>query len=333
MVPEEMIRNLGGRVLYVPPYGHPKKFTAALRKIFKENNYLIVHSHINTLSVLSLYAAKKEKVPVRIAHAHSTAGSGEIVKNFLKEGLRGLSNIYPTNRFACSEHAGKWMFGEREFTVLRNAVDLRSFLFDSKVRESTRKELGIAPGSFVIGQVGRLCYQKNQRFSIELLSRLVNKLPNAELVLVGDGEDKHDLKQLVDELNLDGSVHFVGHRHDIGSIYQAFDLFIMPSKYEGFGTVAIEAQASGLPCLFSTHVPQETELTRDVHFLPLNEDYSRWIECILDFAGTGDASRIVNIADFSEYDITQKARELQELYESMYSRHTSDCSFGGSDED
>lgn len=155
-VPEEEIKALGGRVFRIPPYQHPLRYRKELVRLFREEHWPIVHSHINALSVFPLSAAKKAGIPVRIAHSHSTMGKGEFAKNLMKLALRPFSNLYPTERFACSEYAGKWLFGrDANFTVIPNAIELEKFHFDPVIRQETRKELGVADDMFLIGHVGR----------------------------------------------------------------------------------------------------------------------------------------------------------------------------------
>lgn len=173
-VPEEEIKALGGRVFRIPPYQHPLRYRKALVRLFHEEHWPIVHSHINTLSVFPLSAAKKAGVPVRIAHSHSTMGKGELAKNLMKLALRPLSNLYPTERFACSEYAGKWLFGRNaDFTVIPNAIELEKFRFDPVIRQETRRELEIADDVFLVGHVGRFMPQKNQAFLVDVLAELL----------------------------------------------------------------------------------------------------------------------------------------------------------------
>ena len=125
LIPREEIESLGGRVFEVPPYQHVVEYQRELQRLFKQEGWKIVHSHINALSVFPLRAAKKAGVPVRIAHSHSTSGKGEYAKNTLKAVLKTQSNRYPTHRFACSKFAGEWLFGNAaEFDVVYNAIDL-----------------------------------------------------------------------------------------------------------------------------------------------------------------------------------------------------------------
>ena len=208
-IPREEIESLGGRIYIVPPYQNIRKYIPALVKLFKQNKYQIVHSNINTLSVFPLFAAKKAGVPVRIAHNLSTAAKGETKKNILKYILRPFSKVFATHYVACSEYAGEWLFGKKamksgKVTIFNNAIDLNKFKFDEKVRNEVRKELGIED-KFVIGHVGRLCFQKNQEFLIDVFEEVHRRNPNSVLLLIGDGEDREKIKRKIKNLSGGGN--------------------------------------------------------------------------------------------------------------------------------
>ena len=203
-IPREEIESLDGRVYTVPPYQKLGKYISALKNLFKENHYKIVHSHINTLSVFPLYAAKKAGVPVRIAHSHSTAAPGEWKKDIVKYMLRPFAKVYATHYAACSKYAGEWLFGQKsmergEVSIFNNAIDLGKFKYDEKVRNEVRKEIGLE-GKFVIGHVGRFCYQKNQEFLIDVFEEIYKRNPDAVLILVGDGPDRKKIEEKVKRL-------------------------------------------------------------------------------------------------------------------------------------
>lgn len=198
-IPKDEIESLGGRVYIVPPYQKLHKYIPALIKLFKENDYKIVHAHLNTLNIFPLFAAKRAGVPIRICHNHSTAAKGETKKNVLKYTLRPFAKVYATHYAACSKYAGEWLFGKKsvergEVTIFNNAIDLEKFKFDPKVRDEVRKELGIED-KFVMGHVGRFCYQKNQDFLIDVFQEVYKKNPNAVLLLVGDGKDRKRIEE------------------------------------------------------------------------------------------------------------------------------------------
>lgn len=246
-VPEEEITALGGRVFRIPPYQHPIRYRRELIRLMREQQWPIVHSNINTLSVFPLSAAKKIGVPVRIAHSHSTMGKGEFAKNAMKLVLRPFANVYPTVRFACSHYAGEWLFGKNaDFTVIPNGIELDKFRFDSVIRQEARKELGIAEDTFLIGHVGRFMPQKNQAFLVDVLADVLPGKPNAMIAFVGDGPDMPAVQQHAEELGIVDHILFLGQRSDVNRLYQAFDVFCLPSLYEGLGMVAVEAQVANL---------------------------------------------------------------------------------------
>lgn len=314
-VPEEEITSLGGRVFRIPPYQHPIRYRRELIRLMCEQQWPIVHSHINTLSVFPLSAAKKAGVPVRVAHSHSTMGKGEFAKNAMKLILRPFSNVYPTERFACSQYAGEWLFGKsQDFTVIPNAIELDKFRFDAEVRQQARKELGIEEDTFLIGHVGRFMPQKNQTFLVDVLAKLLPQRPDTVLAFVGDGPDKPTVRQHADDLGVADHVCFLGQRADVNRLYQAFDVFCLPSLYEGLGMVAVEAQVAGLPCLLSDAVPAEADVTAKSRFLRI-DDVEPWNEALSNWPVLNRSSQDGEAVE--AYDIRQCAIRLARKYESF----------------
>lgn len=241
-IPYDEIEKLGGKVILIPPYQKVFKYQKELRRVLRDGKYKIVHSHINTLSVFPLYAAKKVGVPVRIAHSHSTTNKKEWKKNLLKQVLRPFSKKYATNYMCCSELAGRWLFGDKAYDegkvyLLNNAIDLDKFKYDKKIRDKKRKELGIKEDTIVIGHIGRFVAQKNHTFLIDIFNQFHKKEKNSILLLAGQGPLQEEIKNKVRELGLDDSVRFLGQRNDANELYQAFDVFLLPSLYEGLPVV------------------------------------------------------------------------------------------------
>lgn len=314
LVPREEIESLGGHVFVVPPYQHVLAYQKALIRLFREQGWRIVHSHENTLSVFPLRAAKRAGVPVRIAHSHSTSGPGEPSRNAMKWVLRHFANVYPTHRMACSRHAGEWLFGKRAgFDVLYNAIELDRFRFDPRTRAEMRAKLGVSDGSLVVGHIGRFVTQKNHTFLLEVFDRVVTDDADAVLVLAGDGPLRSEIERRAQEMELSDKVRVLGQRSDANRLYQAFDVFCLPSLYEGLGIVAVEAQASGLPCVLSTEVPKEVEVADGCTFLGLREPTERWSAAIKQAAPRSDRGAIP-LEDFRYYDIDSAARGLEARY-------------------
>lgn len=319
-IPRNEIEQLGGRIFIVPPYKHLKSFQKALYKLFSQHpEWHIIHSHMNSLSVFPLKQAAKAGIPVRIAHSHSTSGTGERVRNMAKAILKPYSTKYATDCWACSEHAGKWLFGKHDFEVVPNAIELQRFWFNADVRADARKELRLSDDDMVYGHVGRFMDQKNQMFLVKSFARVASHNDHAILLLVGLGENLDEAKEFVIDSGLVSQVHFLGQRQDVNRLYQAFDAFVFPSLYEGLGMVTIEAQASGLPVLMSDQVPDEAVIVKNsVKQLPL-DDSNMWSNQMIQIVKRSDAERAaLDRSLFDAYDIDKAAETLQQKYLSLY---------------
>lgn len=303
-IPYDEIENLGGHVILCPPYQKLAKYLKFLKQLFREKKYRIVHSNINTLSVFPLYAAKKAGVPVRIAHSHSTSNPREWKKNLMKNALRPFSKVWATDYFACSELAGRYLFGDKAFDkgevkIIRNAIDVEKFKFDPEARKKLRKEIGIADDDFVIGHIGRFVQTKNHSFLVSMFAKLKKEKNNAKLVLVGQGPLINKIRQQADELGLAKDVLFLGQRNDVEKLYSVFDVFCLPSLYEGFGMVLVEAQSNGLAVIVSKNVPAEADFG-NMHYF---SNYKQLLE---------HGRHLVSIG--SIYDINSEALKIQNLY-------------------
>lgn len=319
-IPYEEIKKLGGKVVLIPPYQHVISYQKELKKLFKVENYEIVHSHINALSVFPLHAAKKAGVPIRIAHSHSTTNKKEWKKNLLKQILRPLSKVYATDYMCCSELAGRWLFGDKAYNegkvyLLNNAIDLEKFAYDEKTRKMKREELEITDETLVIGHVGRFVAQKNHTFLIDIFNEVHKKNSNSVLLLAGQGPLVEEIKAKVNNLGLTNSVKFLGQRNDINELYQAFDVFLLPSLYEGLGMVLIEAQCAGNYCICSTEVPSVVKMSDNLEFANLNDSPDEWANKIISRKSTKEKS-IQDIRK-SGYDIVQEVKKLQNYYNSI----------------
>ena len=318
LVPRDEIESLGGRVFEIPPYQHIAEYQRELQRLFKQEGWKIVHSHINALSVFPLRAAKKAGVSVRIAHSHSTSGKGEYAKNALKAVLKTQSNRYPTHRFACSQFAGEWLFGKAaHFEVVYNAIDLDRFRFNAQARA----DLGLVGNQFAIGHVGRFTAQKNHAFLIDVFAEVAKRRDDAVLLLVGTGEAGASVKALVDERGLTDRVKFLGQRSDVNRLYQAFDAFVLPSLYEGLCLVGVEAQVSGLPCLLSDAITREVDVTGECKFLSIDSPvvWADEIDSLLPYSYEGRLS--ISSGQFADYNIELQGERLTYKYLDLYSRN------------
>ncbi len=310
---EDEIRSLGGKIFYLPSKSkHPFKYMRGLEKIIRENNYDIVHSNTNSASAyLDLKPAKKAGCKVRIAHSHNSSCLIKWQHRLFKPLLSGVL----THRFACSEAAAKWLFGKnKDYEIINNGIDFDKFAFNVNVRNAVRNEHNWGD-SFVIGNVASFQERKNQKFLIEMLPKLVEKLPNIKLVLVGDGNTVDELRELARTLQVSNCVEFMGNRKDVNELLQGFDMFCFPSLFEGLGVAYIEALVSGLTVLISDGVPI-VKTKENVYQISL--DKNLWINkvfSILDKTNNRhlDRQELIKIG----YDIQVNAQSLERKYIEM----------------
>ena len=267
----------------------PVRFYREIRQFFREHGseYDVLWDNecmFNDMTPLQM--AAEAGIPVRIAHSHnpqnmdvSLRGRGqEILHRTQRTALSRWANVL----WACSRHSAQWACPRMDLpcSIIPNAIDAERFRHDRRVRQEVRDQYDLSD-CLVVGHVGRLQYQKNQGFLLQAFARLREREPRARLIIAGDGPDLTDLEAKTVDLGIDQDVLFLGVRDDVPRLMQAFDLFVMPSRFEGLGMAALEAQAAGLPCILSDAVPREAAQTEDVLFLP-PEDPDIWAEKMLD---------------------------------------------------
>ena len=314
---DDEIRKSGGKIYYTTLKEDYNiiKFNKGLKKILAENNYKIIHVHTYSIGYFVLKIAEKNGVPIRIAHSHSNSTVHDY-KYFLKLFMQKIYTIHANQLFACSEEAGKYLFKNKPFKVLKNAIDSEKFVYDNKISESIRKQLGIA-GNFVVGHVGRFNKEKNHKFLLEMFNRLKLKKKNAKLILIGTGSLELEIKKKVKKLNLENDVIFLGNISNVNELYQAMDVFVLPSLFEGLGIVAIEAQAAGLPVVASTGVAKEAIVTPNIVQISLEAPIEEWVNMICE-TKVEDKNSVLNNIKNAGYDIKENAKKMQKFYIDKY---------------
>ena len=323
VAPPRELAEAGIRFIEIPPYQKLPVYIKAIKELCRKNGYDIVHSHLNSLSGFPLYAAKRGGVKVRIAHNHTTSSKAERKRDLAKRALRPLARRYATNYAACSENAGRWLYGDGIFDsgkvkVFANAVDTDKFRFSPASRDAARRELGVGE-RFVLLHVGRFVTVKNHPFIIDVFRELKKLVPDAVLVLVGDGELEERIKALASSRGLSRDVIFCGAVSDAERYYSAADAFVLPSLYEGLPVVAVEAQASGLPCFISDGVTRECAVTSGVHFLPLDAGGAAWAKAVSEEAAR-DRLADNEAVRSSRFNIKTSASEMRAYYDGILSR-------------
>ncbi len=301
------------KIFYIPSFSrHPLRAMRALKKIYRSEDYAAVHSHMTTLSAFALPPAAGARIPVRICHSHSAFDKNSDHYLF-KKLLRPFAAKKATALAACSRHAAENLFGKRadEAVILPNAIPAEKFYCSQAEHELRKAEFGFTGRTALF--VGRFVYQKNLFFLLEAFA-LARKKREMTLVLVGGGADEEGLRKRAKELGAEESVRFVP-PCDPAPYYKAADVFALPSRYEGLGMVAVEAQAAGLPCLLSDVVPAEAGTSGACRFLPAqtHSDAEAWAEAL-----AKDSPRTQNAREAIEnagYDIAKEAHRLTDLYD------------------
>lgn len=256
------IQAMGGRVYQIPRISrHPVQYFHAIKKIVKDNQYKIVFRHTANASVaIDLLAARMGGASIRIPHSHSTTDP----KSRAHKLFRPFLVKWSTDRFACSQNAGRWMYGDASFQVIKNGIDLQRFAFSENTRQQLRTEYKVQD-KHVFGHVGNFFYPKNHDFLIDIFASISKLDDKAVLFLVGNGELKEEIQQKVKKLSLQDRIIFLGTRSDIPELMMMMDELIFPSVYEGLPITLVEAQATGLPCLISDVITDEVTLTDLIH--------------------------------------------------------------------
>ncbi|MGL6058581.1 MAG: glycosyltransferase family 1 protein [Culicoidibacterales bacterium] len=314
------IESLGGRIFRL----HKTQSIRELMNIIQEKGpYAAIHAHTLFHCGTVLVAAKLSHVPIRIAHAHTTQDSqNSLPKKLYIQIMRTIIQTQATKLLYCSEAAGAYLYGSKALTSKKsayfgNVIEYDRFLqVDEQVVETFKAEYQLQ-NKFVIGHVGRFIEAKNHRFMIDVLNELVKQQANVVMMFVGDGDTKAEMQQLISEKRLDEYVRFVPIRRDVEVAFQAMDVFLFPSIYEGLGLVMIEAQVSNLPCVISKAIPNEADLGVGlVNSLELNAPIQAWCQALIAAKTRQHPSkqRIHEACQQKGYFIESGMRQLEKLY-------------------
>ncbi|WP_349410675.1 glycosyltransferase family 1 protein [Pseudalkalibacillus sp. SCS-8] len=320
---DDEIRKLGGRIYRIPYITDlgPIAYQKALEQFFSSDmKYQIVHSHMDKMGGLILSTAKKSGIPIRIAHSHNTMSEGNKLQQLFKwyVGRRILSDS--THQIACSKDAASWLFSKQAENayILKNGIETKKFKFCALNRLKKRFELQLREDDFVIGHVGRFNQQKNHNFLLDIFAKVKKVIPNAKLVLVGDGALQGEMKARAEVMKIEKHVLFTGVQEDIASYLHAFDLFLFPSLHEGLGIALIEAQAAGLNCIVSDQIPKEVDLGIGlIHYTPLDDPFE-WVKKTIHFQNNRFPRSIYQGKIIEAgYDIQNVTMEMERFYLSL----------------
>lgn len=320
----DQLEQEGCKIFYLSAYAEDdrKTFVEEVKHILK-NDYDIVHLHTSWWRGFLLeQLAREAGVPKIIIHSHNT--DVHIKENQSREDARRLhyeqrnllTDKMATDFIACSEDASQWLYGERiskdKIRIIPYAIEVKQYQYNEIVRKKYRKELGLALDDFVIGHVGRFAYQKNHEFLIDVFKEVAKINAKAKLILIGIGELEDKIKSQVHTYDLEDRVFFMEKREDVSSLMQAMDVFVFPSRFEGFGIVLIEAQAAGLKCIVSEEIPEIAKITDLVEFLPFDREL--WVDRVLEYSEGYKRRNTSDILEKAGYGMNALAQKFEEIY-------------------
>lgn len=303
--------------VHIPTWGsNRREFSNSLKGLFKEKDYDYVWvngclmSNRTIISVTNKYS--KAQI---IAHSHgSSFEEGNILKRFVLLTMHKINRLYYKANVdfpcMCSEKSGLWFYGINYMQThyvhhVKNGVDINLYRFNETIREKYRNELGLSD-DFAIFHAGRLTEVKNQRRILSIFADFISTGVKAQLFIAGDGELLEELETHAKMLHIDNIVHFLGERNDVNNLYQAMDVLLLPSYHEGFPVTLTEAQASGLPCLVSDRVSEETNIVGLVKYLSIDSDSNeKWIAALKEIINNRCTDRNEYVSSFCDkgYDI------------------------------
>ncbi len=313
---EDEIESLGGKVWYLPKFKGYNYFqyTNAWKELLKAHpEYQIVHIHNYNLAGIVSRVARQMGVKVIIAHSHSTRLNMPWIKRIVFHCFHHSMMHNATHRFACGTKAGKFLYGNSDFKVIANAINTDKFKFDEDKRAQLRQSLGITPHTTVIGHVGSFRTPKNHSFLIDICAELHRQNPDTVFLLIGQGELFDEVKKKISSLELDNCIKLLGPKDNVNEWLSAFDIFIMPSLWEGLPVSVVEAQCAGLPCVISDVIDRDVDLTGEVVYLPLSLSASEWAQNILSIHKT-DRKEMGSIVENSIYNIDLSVKGLSDFY-------------------
>lgn len=313
---EPVVRALGAQVHHIPKRAESFwQFHRAFYRTIRQGGYKTVHIHTQNafFTSLQVFAARRAGAQKIIVHSHNTMDWRGGAALRLHKLCCGWLYRHADVRLACGREAARWLFGtEAGVEVLPLPVQCDRLRFDPQKQQALRAQAGLQ-GKKVYLHVGRFMDVKNHAFLIRAFEQLYRQQPDSVLLLVGDGELRPAVEAQVQAAGLADAVRFLGNIRDVPDKMLLADALIFPSKYEGFPTVLLEAQAAGLECFVSDSITPEIRLTGRVHPLPLSQGPAFWAQQIL--AAEPGADRAADNAVIrARYDVSAVAERLCQIY-------------------
>ncbi|MGL5540563.1 MAG: glycosyltransferase, partial [Erysipelotrichaceae bacterium] len=312
------IKALGGTIVSLPlKLKHPIRYRKALKELLSAQRYDIVHSHMDAMNYVALKVAKQQGIPVRISHSHNTQHQTKnALKLWLNNRLKARIPSVATHLFACSKVAGEWLYGaemvaQGNVSIINNAIDVERFAYKEQLNAKLRQQHGLTTQK-VVGHVGRFDHQKNHTLLVALFAQVAKQV-DAVLVLIGAGPLEAEIKAKVMELGIEDRVIFTGAIGNVYEYFNLFDVFVLPSLFEGLPVVSVEAQANGLPCIYADTITDELVINDNTYFVS-NQDQAKWVETIVHALATPRVSNAVENVIAKGFSIHVESKKLQAFY-------------------
>lgn len=317
---EKPLRDMGCEIYRLPRFKKDRiGFLRRMEEVVKNGRYDIVHSHLGARGVFLAYYGKKYGVKKRIVHSHLAIRRRTLYAKLNNAFFTFLAEHYATHLFACGRDAGIIQWGEKnskngKIHIMRNAIDIEKFKFSDVMRDKKRKELGVQD-KFVIGIVGRLSEQKNHPFLFRVYKEVLKMRNDTVLLVVGRGVEDEKIKKLADDMGIMEQTIFLGVRNDVPDLLNAFDLFVLPSLYEGLPVVLVETQANGLRSIVSDRITDEMNVTDLIEVLPIDNTEKEWAEKIINAkSDTINRDKYAEQMAKAGYDIRVESLKIQDFY-------------------
>ena len=319
------LKGLGSHVYYIGGNGNKwQKQVYVYRNLFRllrthRYDYVHIHADVANKLLVSGLAAKKSGVRNIVLHSHAAGVDGNkrsfklVMHKLCRNKLKSIGTIY----VACSDVAARWMFpnvDQNKIIRINNGVDLKKFSFNVETRDKVRNSLNLDNDELLLGHIGRFAYQKNHEFLLSIMKEIEKRNIKAKLLLVGEGPRENEIKDMVKSMSLENRIILYGTSKSVNEFMQAMDVFVLPSHFEGLPIVGVEAQAAGLPCIFSNEITREAGLTSRVQFLPIGEhDEIKWVDAIVELSSLTRENTYRLLSD-KKFDIADTIEQFVRLY-------------------
>lgn len=321
-IPFEEIDSLGGRVITIPPYQHILRHMFYLYRLYKKEKYDVLYATNNTMNIFPLFVAKLTGIKVRISESLSTASNYEVKKTIIKSILRLFSHLFCNYYMANGIKSAEYQFGKKTtdlglVSLFYNPIEVEKYCYSPKERVTTRNKFEWND-KIVYGTIARFEKQKNPIFLIDVANEILKQQENAHFVIIGYGSMEDQMKSKIEQYGIGKRISWLGKREDLSLFYNAFDAFILPSLYEGFPIVGLEAQSTGLPSFFSSAVTREVSVENLSFFIELNKTAKEWADIIINGTSNLLKTQRKGRADFlrnNGFDAKQEASRLVSFFE------------------